>query len=284
MAVVIESVASTAPTTAAGGTITITKPTGLADGDLMIAVIQSENGTITTPAGWTHYTAASPRTGLTNMYGKVADGTDAAASNFSWTESGSTYGGGTLYRISGALFSEIIEDGGSHLEAVNTAVIGVDVEPIANNSLIILHGVVTGSDTYTSNLSAFYITGGATPTFTNRTFLRDDGDNINMGLVDGFYASEDTITVIGFNDPNAESKYAGILLIPPLQDASGSNILATATATAFTQAGMTNASGSNTLATASSASFAQTGTATRPTQWANPAKPAVADFTNTPKP
>jgi len=272
MAVAIASVASTAPNTAASGTITITKPTGLALNEVMIAVLQHEFGTLTTPAGWTRYTSSS----FTSIYGKVANAGDVAASNFSWAETGVDEGGGTIYRFTGASFSAIQVFTGSD-SGGTTAEFAVTAVPHVTNSILVINGQVAGSGVGNafSNISDFFVTGGVTPTFTGRTFARSAGDNYNLGLADAPYASAATITAFGFNDPDSNNQFGTMLIVPPQGDASGSNTLATTTATTFAQTGTCDGTAGNTLLETNTTMFTQTGTGTSPTQWTNEVKPST---------
>jgi hypothetical protein len=71
--------------------ITITKPTGLAVGDLMVAVIGKDDDVlINLPSGWSSpaglfYGTASGNDLYSRIFYKVADAADVAASNFTWT-------------------------------------------------------------------------------------------------------------------------------------------------------------------------------------------------------
>lgn len=89
-----------------GGSVTITKPTSLAEGDLMIAGIVTElgtSGTVTliTPSGWTVCgedvdVGADVELGL---FYKIATAGDVAASNFTFTSTGHGSSGQTLGAI-----------------------------------------------------------------------------------------------------------------------------------------------------------------------------------------
>ncbi len=106
MAVVWESHNTSAWATTS--TVTVTKPTGLAVGDLLLGVVCSRKPagqTISLPAGWTSiYSVTNASNGFTSqraMY-KVADSADVAASNFSFTiASGPADAAGMVARISG---------------------------------------------------------------------------------------------------------------------------------------------------------------------------------------
>lgn len=92
--------------------LTITKPTGLAVGDLLVFILGlfGSSGTINEPSiptGWTEAVELNGTTDerryLTIMY-KIANSSDVAASNFTFSspsESGNIYGYGSLIRITG---------------------------------------------------------------------------------------------------------------------------------------------------------------------------------------
>ena len=92
---------------ASTSTVTITKPTGLAVGNLLLAIITCRNPggqTVSLPTNWTSIYNVTPANGNTvqrAMY-KVADSGDVALSNFSFTiASGPSDATGGLARISG---------------------------------------------------------------------------------------------------------------------------------------------------------------------------------------
>lgn len=110
MAIAYESIAET--TFAAGLTLTIAKPSGLAVGDYMFAQCISVAGVAwNTPSGWT---ALYNNSGAVNLGGgptpsaifyKQADSSDVAASNFSFTvqdqAGASEFVSGNIIRVSG---------------------------------------------------------------------------------------------------------------------------------------------------------------------------------------
>lgn len=80
------------------GTLTITKPTSLAVGDLMLAGIWTDrdggaSAGITTPSGWTLQEGIDPianGNSYLGVYSKIADSADVSASDFTWNGTGST--------------------------------------------------------------------------------------------------------------------------------------------------------------------------------------------------
>lgn len=94
----------TAPGTANTTSFTVTKPTGLAVGDLMIAFVTINNSGISSaPSGWTLFDSDASSVGeawANYVYYKIATSGDVAASNFTWTAGGSApcCGGISAYR------------------------------------------------------------------------------------------------------------------------------------------------------------------------------------------
>ncbi len=99
MAIVYESTGLGA--WAASSSATITKPTGLSVGDLMIAVVYGETGTITQKSGWTEVSQANNQITYSVQY-RVADSADVAASNFVFNCGASGVSGGMIARVTGA--------------------------------------------------------------------------------------------------------------------------------------------------------------------------------------
>jgi len=98
-----EVASTTTDTITDTGSLVLTKPAGLAVGDLMVAVLfRSDGNTFTTKSGWTLIHNIDPTSiPVTNVQYKFADSSDVAASDFEFdTAPGSPPAtGGALYRI-----------------------------------------------------------------------------------------------------------------------------------------------------------------------------------------
>lgn len=162
MAIVVESVAT-------GGS-PITKPTGLAVGDLLVAALSRgpiDGTSVTVPSGWTSLVSGT-NLGTHGILAKVADSSDVAASTFTFQDSSSNALSGVLYRISGAVDPAVLSfpyfsnrtnfTSGTH--SINPG-----ITPLYNPSLIIV-----GHHTYyvptVKTYSAHQCT--SSPTFTER--------------------------------------------------------------------------------------------------------------------
>lgn len=92
-------------------TVTVTKNTSLAVGDLMVAqvvtILDNSGDVINTPSGWTKIgsevkvNTSGPTYLHQCLFWKIADSGDTAASNFSFTFTSSIFFNGAIYRISG---------------------------------------------------------------------------------------------------------------------------------------------------------------------------------------
>ena len=163
MAIVVESVAT--------GQSPITKPTGLAVGDLMVAVVsQIYNGAFpygSTPSGWTEMARGYDNRAF-GLYWKVADSSDVAASTFAFQDTGGGHMYGVLYRISGyannAYAAFEIFNGDDNSGDVN-GLVATGITPAHSGSLFIA-GYMVGDNT-TNGTNSTYELGGS-PTFTER--------------------------------------------------------------------------------------------------------------------
>lgn len=184
MAIVVESSATTAWQSAT--TLTITKPTGLAVGDILFAMISTGSGaTVSTPSGWTQIRSdavagATGNTRSTFLY-TIADSADVAASNFAFTISGSARNAGGLLRISGAGESWQGSVNTQQNDGTTTPLTVGTLTPERTGSLIIL--AVTGGE-FTgaaSNYSGYTIATND-PSWTEQWELDDGTDDFSCAI------------------------------------------------------------------------------------------------------
>lgn len=156
------AVASSATTTYASvSSITISKPSSLAEGDLMVAFIHKIDGTNTTCSltGWTtiHTIDDTARTG---DYGyvlyKIASSADAAASNFTFTLGETKITGGSIMRITDFNAVAPINTSNTGYDNINNTAqqTSGSVTPTENGLLLLCFledGVVTNSGYFITN-------------------------------------------------------------------------------------------------------------------------------------
>ena len=179
MAIAVQSTANTTWTNAAS--LTITKPTGLAEGDLLVACLIAESEDWTVPSGWTEYVDLDNNWYLSLMY-KVADSSDVAASNFTFTPASSDDVCGALLRVDGYAPTALFSDAETEVDANSATQYnwGVTIDPITDGELIIVIGAA--SQTNGANSVSSPAINGTNPTWTevlDTYFDEGGGDGAN---------------------------------------------------------------------------------------------------------
>jgi len=120
--------------------ITITKPTGLAVGDLMVAVLGafSASAEWTTPSNWDVIYDTVAGTSAIGIYYKVADSADVAASNFTFNTSGNVEKTGGIYRITGHGPATYVTATGNQTNSTTSPFTFSGITPSYADSLFIL--------------------------------------------------------------------------------------------------------------------------------------------------
>lgn len=263
---------------ASGSSTTITKPTGLAEDDLLVAFICQfiDNETLSTPSGWTARYNDSTGNGSVAIFTKVATSADVAASNFTFSASSTTIVGGALFRVTGvANGSEIAETSvvrnatpGSTLSETLSATPGTE------ESLVFGMVVSLGS-----SLSAVVTTNGYTSTPT-LSFTEEYDFGYRDGLSDGgslaivSATNDDTeITALGAElTETPDDAYVGVIVINAPLDANTTLGFVTSTQSVFAPSGIAGANTTLPLASSGQSVFPPTGKGTSPTQWTNEAE------------
>jgi len=167
-------------------TLTITKPTGLAVGDLMLAGIRNDDGGngITLPSGWSTLSTTFNPFNTVYVHYKYADSGDVAASDFTWTSSNNTIFAGGILRITGV--SPLIGSAVLAGSALNTATpsFSTGVTPTRANSLLVIflwsmsnsnesmggYAIVTSNPTWTEQFDI--VMSDASTSFSCATAIR----------------------------------------------------------------------------------------------------------------
>ncbi len=165
MAAVFEGLQSASGT----GTLTITKPTGLAVGDTLVASIFGRGGgDVSTPSGWTSlitvdtdYDVARAR-----CFIKIAESSDVAAANFSFSNSFGSLCFGTLSRLSGSSFDQIVTYNRSNSSTSSVSYSGLT--PAYADSLYLIVSAFTTGGTSSPYFSSYAMV-TSNPTWTERT-------------------------------------------------------------------------------------------------------------------
>lgn len=169
--------------------VVIPKPSGLAEGDLMLAAVTG-GATISSPGSWTEALAeANVNDGnpeYLHCFYKVADAGDVAASNFTFSVGSATESAGAILRITGQRPSSVINatasgtqvDGNPNFSGLTTT------QP---NCLLVMAvaGVFVNSGT------SGYAIANSNPTWTEQfdDFTSGD-DNHTLAIATGSFATE----------------------------------------------------------------------------------------------
>lgn len=186
-------------------------PSGLQEGDLMVLVL-TVNGDGFNPTGpgglWNNFAAFDGIRGSFRFWRKVATAADVTAGSFTWDAGNpAVYTGGIMYVFRQAKYS--------------TMVFGFDppfVMPAgAAQSIVLMMGLSSDNDSDPVTFSAYGITGGMSPTFTEDVDMASNAGAPNvasMGVASGLYTSTanitaSTVTFTGTADDN--NKYTVII-------------------------------------------------------------------------
>lgn len=227
MAVAFASVQSTGAT---GTNVTITKPTSLAVGDLMVAHLYkqaSSSPTIDTLSGWTSLLNTANGNSRTSVQYKIADSGDVAASNFTFTGGGTdAFMSGAIWRITGTASTPIDTNSTLNTWSGTSADIAMGITPAraSNLLLILVGGSGIGSD---SDFSGYAIA-TSNPSWTE---AYDVNGTSNLSQIAGAYAIRPEITATGnvsfSSSGSASAGQACIISIQNILDATVSLDVAT---------------------------------------------------------
>jgi len=269
------AVASSANNSATSTSLVITKPSGLAEGDLLVAQLSyaSDNATtIATPAGWTsagnHDVTG---TGSAKTVFKEADAGDVAASNFTFTGTGSAQlFGGALHRVTGPQFTSPADPSATGDSTTNASTYSftVSATPTLDDTLVLVNFCATGSSTTT--ISSYATTPTITFTESYDYTQANIPDRLNTGGAYGVMATAAEITAFGTTFASTRDDAMGLLTtIKPAVDASGGNTLEVATPFFPTQSGMADTQGDSVFFGTDTALFNASGNVEHPTNWTN---------------
>lgn len=162
---------SSTGTNSGDSALVITKPTGLAAGDVLVAFcLRAFDGSgFSTPSGWTLLQSQADGTAYSvSVFAKVADSTDAAASNFSFSVASATGDGtaGALCRITGESFTSVA----ANIASVDGTATGTSslsytgLTPVGPNSLLVMF--VSNQDSNFDVTYSAYAVANSNPTWT----------------------------------------------------------------------------------------------------------------------
>lgn len=284
-------------TVSAATSVTVTKPAGLTAGDLMVAFVSESNsgGDPSTPSGWTQmatYQASS--NARVTVYAKVADSADAAASDFTFSYSGSnTALEAVLYAISGTFAAAnnlyaIVAEGGT--EAVtDTFRSTTGITPVTASSLLIMYFRIFCTDSDNNAMSNYAIQ-TSNPTWTERHDIQDAGAS-NIIRIGTATATRTETTATGYFQAEvstgAITENASIGILLAISDTANAIPTLSAVSLVGTVPSMTPTANADvpapTVISLAASVPSVTPTTAAPT-WVNTDKPSAPTINNTDKP
>ena len=219
--------------------IVITKPTGLAVGDLMVAFVgflhigSSGQSINSTPSGWSGLQSSNTSRLVFGAYYKIADSGDVAASNFTFGFSTTVdKSGGSIIRVNNAIpvspiaTSELDSDASPDSATISFTAAST---PVSSNSLYLLgfcHGATSVAGAFTA--SSYTITPSLTLTEAVDTSVQEGGGSgtaFGISAAYGSVASSAEITQYGctLNQTPIRAEIGILIIVSGSVDASGSN-------------------------------------------------------------
>lgn len=215
MSVTVQSVSTTNYTSASS--INITKPTGLAEGDLMIAFISgtsNSDSNINVPTGWTSIDSSTNGGESWKCMYKVADSSDVAATQFAFTNTDGEYIGGGLIRITNAHIDFSVKSKQTILNAANGVFNASTITPALANSLILFFAVNLGS----AGTSSGYAIATDNPSWTEGYDFGSTAPATDLSMVFA-YANRPETTATGnfsYTDPGTVDAFGFFMSITEL--------------------------------------------------------------------
>lgn len=202
MAVAVQSSATTA--WASADSVVITKPTGVAVGDLLIAQIAVDGGSarsITAPSGWTAITQVNQDVEIgVAVFWKIATSTEVSASNFTFTVNSASFLAGGMVRITGHNPNvPIWTSAGDDAANVQNPTFTNTITPAVANSMLFMF--IGGRNTGGSALASYAIV-TSNPTWTEQWDVNAGGTGYSMGMA---YALRSQTTATGDSSVSAAS-------------------------------------------------------------------------------
>lgn len=300
MALVVESTSTNSSANAAS--VTVTKPSGVATGDLLVIVASKYASPAITCSGFTEAFNVSRNVGnLTDFYltilWRIADASDVAAANYSVQMAANDDGGiAAMFRISGwsggtpsFIFSD--SDSSLYTNATTPATLGmsgIEIVRPSDGVLIMAHTINVGNTAPGISMASYTVTSAdSNPSWTE---LVDASVNVNANTADNYLS----VAYAPFTANSIITAYAATLTESTTVDfgwgsflvalcepaaATGTNALLQVSPAIFANSGMADATGTNALLEVEPEIFTQNGTTTTPTVWQNEAQ-ATTEWIN----
>lgn len=223
----------------------------------MLACIPYRGGDVSTPSGWTAELVDTSDDYA--VYTKIADATDVAASNFTFTKATGTNDrmAGVLYAFSGAAgLTFVSTDVDADTDGYSAGALSFvkALTPVSGNSHVIQFIKELNTDGVAQSYSTYTLTGGST-SWTERLDANNNftgASYVSTAIADSAYTGTTQITAAGMtiaeNGASGTSPLEHILiLVEGAQNATGTTALLTTTPVFFANAGSAGTSGTTAL-------------------------------------
>jgi hypothetical protein len=198
--------------------LSITKPTGLVTGDLMIACIYGNTNTSspTTPSGWDKIIALTEGSCVMLIYKKIATDVDVAASNFTWSWGISNNVYGVIYAFSDALDVSVYDSEENTNSTNDTRTFsGITVTPTKTNSNLVAFfgGDGIGSS---KSISSYAVANNNPGTWNELVDSYESVQDLLFGTAYAAYSptsATGALTVVTSGDHESNDDFFGALLV-----------------------------------------------------------------------
>jgi len=288
------AIASSDSATSAGTTVTITKPSGLAVGDIMVAfcsciIAGASTTTWTDPSGWTELAVVSVSNDASiGVFAIVATSTETAASNFAFQADGGDADNvaGAIFRVTGtngftSLAANVTTTSGSSTGTSSPSVTGLTTQN-ADGVLLIQGWAVELVDGDMAIGS--YAVVNNDPTWTEEYDIYNEPSGIanNLGIASATYTLQQATGNFSCSGDQSSDWAGAMVSVTEDIDVTVSPAVITATGTVQAPTVTGTAVASPAVITATAAVQAPTITAGT-SKWINTDKSANSSFTNTTK-
>lgn len=211
--------------------LVITKPTGLTEGELMIAIIGSSSddgsgvGDVSAPSGWASIVNQTGGTSTRVLaFTKTANASDVAASNFTFTNSDTSESTtvGSIFRLESD--SLTTTEFSNQISPSSTDVTFTSSQS-TNHADALLFLAFLGKNLSGTNSYSSYFINGTNPTWTEeRDTLLNAGRSHTIAIATAELSDVRTITSYGATAASAWASYTGLMLVVHKQKNATSDV------------------------------------------------------------
>lgn len=279
------AVGSKSTNTGSAGDVTITKPASLAEGDIMIAFICSSTAGTggeahEGPSGWTKLAESVVSNGsVLTVWGVKATATETAATDFSWTSTGSN--DTTIGAILRITTTESFGSIAANVAAIaNSALTTTGVTSLSPTTLLLLAGCDETIAGTVVDFSAYSIANND-PTWTEEYNVGNGGGlRSNLGIASAQYPYQQATGNSSVTSDQGTSDVASAIVA--ISESQNVTVTTTVITSAISVQGVTVAGSANisTSVFSLATSVPSPTVTTEGPEWTNPDKSATASFSN----